>query len=137
MINKAPCPLAFRSPWWCAGVIPSTLPNVACPWLLRKPLYAAIGQLLTPYCSHGRHINSKQNNNVYPLCWPFLMAVAVRRYYTPCIARWRRFMAVLKAIKRKHRASTHSDSHQLDILMLFFSMFFIVKLFKKGHKAQG
>jgi hypothetical protein len=36
--------------------------KVHCP--IWKPLDAAIGQLLTPYCSHGRHINSKQNNNV-------------------------------------------------------------------------
>ena len=37
------------------------------------------------------------------------MAVAVWRYYTPCIARWRRFVAFLKATKHRHRASTCSD----------------------------
>jgi hypothetical protein len=38
-----------------------------------------------------------------------LMAIAMRLYYTPCIARWRRFMASIKATKRRHRASTRSD----------------------------
>jgi hypothetical protein len=52
------------APWRCAGAIRSALPNVACPVLLRKPLDAASGRLLAPYCSHGHHINSKQNNNV-------------------------------------------------------------------------
>ena len=39
-----------------------------------------------------------------------LMAVVMRRCYTPRIARWRRFVAFIKATKRHHRASTHSDS---------------------------
>jgi len=38
------------------------------------------------------------------------MAIAMRRYYTPCIARWRRFVAFIKATKRHHQASTRSDS---------------------------
>ena len=37
------------------------------------------------------------------------MAVAVWRYYTPRIDRWRRFVAFLKATKHLHRASTRSD----------------------------
>jgi len=38
------------------------------------------------------------------------MAVAVRRYYTPRIARWRRSQAFIKATKHPHWASTCSDS---------------------------
>ena len=38
--------------------------DAACPGLHRKPLDTAIRQLLAPYCSRGRHGNSKQNNNV-------------------------------------------------------------------------
>ena len=37
------------------------------------------------------------------------MAVAMRRYYTSHITRWRRFVAFIKATKRHHRASTRSD----------------------------
>jgi hypothetical protein len=38
-------------------------PNAACPELPTKPLDAAIGQLLTPYCPSGRKGNSKQHDN--------------------------------------------------------------------------
>jgi len=38
-----------------------------------------------------------------------LMAMAVRQYYTPRIARWRRFVAFLKSNKHRHRASTCSN----------------------------
>ncbi len=46
-----------------------------------------------------------------------LMAIAMRRYYTARIARWRRFMAFIKATKRSHRASTCSNITQLDTPM--------------------
>ena len=42
------------------------------------------------------------------------MAVAEQRYYTPSISRWRRFVAFIKATKRRHRASTRSDITQSD-----------------------
>jgi hypothetical protein len=38
------------------------------------------------------------------------MAIAMRRYYTACIAQWRRFVAFIKATKHHHWASTCSDS---------------------------
>ncbi len=38
------------------------------------------------------------------------MAVVMRQYDTAHIARWRRFVAFIKATKRHHRTSTHSDS---------------------------
>ena len=37
------------------------------------------------------------------------MAVAVRQYYTACIAQWGRSMAFIKATKRRHLVSTRSD----------------------------
>jgi len=50
---------------------------------------------------------------------PTLLAVSIsivmRRYYTARIARWRRFMAFIKATKRRHRASTCSNRHQSDM----------------------
>jgi hypothetical protein len=39
------------------------LPDAACPGLLRKPLDAAIEQLLAPYRPSGRQGNSKQNDD--------------------------------------------------------------------------
>ena len=50
-------------------MIHAASPNAACPGLHWKPLDAAIGQLLAPYCLGGRQGNSKQNNNV--LCTHF------------------------------------------------------------------
>ncbi len=38
-------------------------PDTACPGLLRKPLDAAIRQLLAPYCPSCRQANSKQKDN--------------------------------------------------------------------------
>ncbi len=35
-------------------------PDAECPGLHRKPLGAAIGRLLTPYCSGGRHGDNQQ-----------------------------------------------------------------------------
>jgi hypothetical protein len=56
--------------------------DAACPGLHRKPLDAAIGQLLTPYRPGSRQGNSKQNNDVnVSTLLAVLMAVAVRRYY--------------------------------------------------------
>jgi len=37
------------------------------------------------------------------------IAVAMRRYDTACNSQWRRFVAFIKATKRHHRTSTHSD----------------------------
>jgi hypothetical protein len=37
--------------------------NVACPGLLRKPLDATIGQLLTPYCLCGRQGNNQKTHD--------------------------------------------------------------------------
>jgi hypothetical protein len=48
-------------------------------------------------------INTTSMQNV-PTLLAVLMAIAMRRYYTACIARWRRFMAIIKATKRCHRA---------------------------------
>ena len=60
--------------WRCNGAIQTTSPNVACPGLHWKPLDAAIGRLLAPYCPGCRQGNSKQNNNdndeMNQLCWP-------------------------------------------------------------------
>jgi len=49
--------------------------------LHQKPLDAAIGRLLAPYCPGGRQGKSKQNNDVnVSTLLAVLMAVAVHRY---------------------------------------------------------
>ena len=49
-----------------------------------------------------------------PTLLAVLMAILMRLYYTARIARWRRFVAVKKATKHHHRASTRSDITQPD-----------------------
>ncbi len=53
----------FWRPCGCAGAIQTASPNAACPGLLRKPLDASIGRLLTRYCPSGRQGNRQTNNN--------------------------------------------------------------------------
>jgi hypothetical protein len=108
------------------------LPNAAYPLLPQKPLGAAIGQLLAPYCSSGHQGNSKQNDDKKfgPALLAFLMAVAVCRYNTAHIAQWRRSRASLEATGRCHRESIAADSIKGTWLRRFF-MFFIVNMLKK------
>ncbi len=51
----------FRWPYGGVEVVNAAFPDAACPWLLRKPLDAAIGQLLAPYHPGGCQGDSKQN----------------------------------------------------------------------------
>jgi len=53
-------------------------------------------------------INITIMQNVPPLL-TISMAIAVHRYYTARITRWRRSVAFIKATKRRHRTSTRSD----------------------------
>jgi hypothetical protein len=52
-------------------------------------------------------INTMIMQNV-PTFLAVSMAIAMRRYYTAHIARWRRLVAFIKATKRHHRTSTRS-----------------------------
>ncbi len=60
-----------------------------------------------------------------------LMAMAMRRYVTAHIARWRRFRAFLNANKRHHWASIAADNDKWSHMCQFFYKFFIVNLYKK------
>jgi hypothetical protein len=53
-----------------------------------KPLDTTIGQLLAPYHPSGCQGISKRNNDekIHLLCWPFLIAMAMRRCVTAHIA---------------------------------------------------
>ncbi len=63
----------FWWPWQCTGVIRSASPDAVCSGLYQKPLDAAIGWLLAPYCPSICQGNSKWYNdeNIQQLCWPF------------------------------------------------------------------
>ncbi len=79
-IEKHLCRGPFRRPCGCTGAIQMASPNVACPGLLQKPLYAGIGQLLAPYHPIGRQGNRQTNNNQqmtlkrWPNWWPWQCA---------------------------------------------------------------
>ena len=68
-----------------------------------------------PWRPPGRQstINKTMMQNTPPLLAIF-MAVAVCRYYTVHIAWWRRFMAFIKATRRRHWTSTCSNITQSD-----------------------
>jgi len=80
--------------------------------------------------------NKMKMQNVSTLL-TFLMAIAVRRYYTAHIARWRRFMAFIKATKRHHWASTCSDRHQSNMPTPISGAYFIVKSLKKSSSCPN
>jgi hypothetical protein len=44
-----------------------------------------------------------------PTLLAILVVIAMRQYYTARIARWRRFVAFIKATKRRHQASSCSN----------------------------
>ncbi len=60
------------------------------------------------------------------------MAVVVQQYNIMRIALWRRFMAFLKATRRHHWVSTHSDSINWTCLLPCCVVYFIVNSSKKG-----
>jgi hypothetical protein len=66
--------------------------------------------------------NKQQSTNT-PKKVDMLMAAAVRRYNTVCIARWRRSGALLEATGRRHRASIMSDNINWTRLWWYFLMF--------------
>ena len=69
----------------------------------------ATNRSVSPRRPRRATINTKIMEHVPTLLLAVLMAITMRRYYTARIAQWRRFVAFIKATKRHHRASTHSD----------------------------
>ena len=86
MGNKAPPLLAIlmaiQKPVCNATCI--SLANAACPGLHWKPLDAAIGQLLAPYCPGGRQGTKQNNNNEKntPTLLAIMMVMVMRQYNT-------------------------------------------------------
>ncbi len=69
--------------------------------------------------SAARATTNKTKVQNVPALLAVLMVIAMHRYYTACIARWRRFVAFIKATKRRHRVRTLSDSINRTCLPLF------------------
>ncbi len=76
--------------------------------------------------------NKQQSTNT-PKKVAMLMAVAVHRYNTARIARWRRSRALLEATGRRHQASIMSDN----INWHGYDGFFYVFIVKTVGKGQG
>ncbi len=70
----------------------------------------------------GQQAYKQQSTNT-PAKLAILMAMAMRRYVTACIAQWRRSRASLEATGRRHWASIMPNNIVGTWLQWFFSMF--------------
>ncbi len=119
--------------WPCGGVevVHAASPDAAWPGLHRKP---------PPPAAARATANKTKMQNVSTLL-TILMVIAVRRYYTPRITRWRRFVAFVKATKHRHQASICFDRHQSDMPTPISGVYFIVKSLKTSlscpHNNRG
>ncbi len=77
---------------------------------------------LLPQRPPGQQANKQQSTNT-PKKVAVLMAMAMRRYVTACIAWWRRSRASLEATGRHHWVSIMSNNINQTWLQWFFSMF--------------
>jgi hypothetical protein len=84
--------------------------------------YRATTHSVLPQRPPGQQANKQQSTNT-PKNLAVLMAMAMRRYVTAHIARWRRFRALLDATKRCHRASIVADSCNWSCMCLFLQVF--------------
>ncbi len=75
-----------------------------------------------PQRAPGQQANKQQSTNT-PKKVAVLMAMAMRRYVTACIAQWRRFRASQEATGCRHRVSIMSDNINWTWLRRFFFMF--------------
>jgi hypothetical protein len=90
---------------------------------------------VSPQRPPGQQANKQQSTNT-PKKVAMLMAAALRRYNTACIARWRRSRAFIEATGRRHRASIMSNNINRTWLQRFFFDVFIVKTAGKGHGSM-
>ena len=98
----------FQWPWQCADAIWSAFtgshwtPPLS-DYLLRIAPAATRASINTTIMQH------------VPTLLAVSMAIAMWRYYTARIARWRRFVALIKANICRHRVSTCSNNTQSDM----------------------
>jgi hypothetical protein len=101
----------------------------ATPEATGRQHWATTGSVL-PQRPPGQQANKQQSTNT-PRKQAILMAMAMRRYVTAWIARWRRSRASLKATGCRHRASIMSNNINWTWLRRFFLMFSSSKLKEK------
>jgi hypothetical protein len=77
---------------------------------------------VSPQGPPGQQANKQQSTNT-PRKQAVLMAMAMHRYVTVQIARWRRSRASLEATGRRHRASIMSDDINWTWLQQIFQCF--------------
>ncbi len=87
----------------------------------------ATTRYVLPQRPPGQQANKQQSTNT-PKKVAILMAMAMRRYVTARIARWRRSRASLEATVHRHWASIMSDNINRTWLQCFFLMFSSSKL---------
>ncbi len=127
--KNAPCPLAVLM---AMAVSRSNTDGIARCGMSRATPKATGCQHWATTCSvlpqrpPEQQANKQQSTNT-PKKVAMLMAVAVRRYNTAHIARWRRSRALLEATGRRHQASIVSDNINRTWLRRFFSMFSLSK----------
>jgi hypothetical protein len=114
----------FWWPWRCASAIQSTSPDAAWPGLPGSNWTLPLGNYsLRIAPAAARATANKTTMQHVPTLLAILMAVAMWQYYTPHIARWRRFVAFTKATKLHHWTSTRSNSinqtHQRRLFLRF------------------
>ncbi len=85
---------------------------------------------IAPAAAAGQQANKQHSTNT-PKKLAILMAMAMRRYVTVHIARWRRFRSLLDATKHRHWASIAADSCNRSCMCRFIMSFFIVNSYKK------
>jgi hypothetical protein len=64
------------------------------------------------------------------------MAMAMRRYVTVHIARWRRFRSFKNPTKRHHWVSIVADNDNWSHMCRFFYKFFHCQLVQKGRRSS-
>ncbi len=112
-LRRRPFPLPCR----CNGTIPHSSPNAAWPGLHQKmPSSGNHSVHIAP--TADRATANKTKVQIVSNLLTILMAIAVRRYNTVRIARWRRLVAFIKATNLLHWASTCSNIIKWNIAML-------------------
>ncbi len=134
--TNAPCPPAVSM---ATAVRQSDTDNIARCGMSRATLEAtgcrhrATTCCVSPQRPPGQQANKQQSTNT-PKKVAVLMAMAMHRYITACIAQWRRSRASLEATGRCHRASIMSNNIVRTWLWRFFLMFSSSKTVGKGHR---
>jgi hypothetical protein len=109
-----------------------------CPMRMSRATPEATGRChwattyyVLPQQPPGQQANKQQSTNT-PKKVVVLMAMAMRRYVTACIAQWRRSRASLEATGCCHWANIMSNNIKRTWLRCFFDVF-IVETIGKGH----